>query len=124
LASRILVDQLTPHLPKDNEEVNTHVKHLQVMLDAVSLYQRNATEDETGMTEIYTMSSAAEMHVAGLKTGARSMSTLNRNSVKKGTMTTTVPIRINLTNTVLLKEGATQEESKLFPTTCRVCAGP
>jgi hypothetical protein len=29
LASRMLIDQLTPHLPKDNEEVNAHVKHLQ-----------------------------------------------------------------------------------------------
>jgi hypothetical protein len=33
LASRMLIDQLTPHLPKDNEEVNAHVKHLQAMLD-------------------------------------------------------------------------------------------
>jgi hypothetical protein len=29
----MLVDQIAPHLPKDNEEVNTHVKRLQVMLD-------------------------------------------------------------------------------------------
>jgi hypothetical protein len=28
LASRMLINQLTPHLPKDNEEVNAHVKHL------------------------------------------------------------------------------------------------
>jgi hypothetical protein len=28
LASRMLIDQLTPHLPKDNEEVNAHVKRL------------------------------------------------------------------------------------------------
>jgi hypothetical protein len=34
LASRMLIDQITPHLPKDNEEVNVHVKHLQAMLDA------------------------------------------------------------------------------------------
>jgi hypothetical protein len=35
LASRMLVDQITPppHLPKDNEEVNMHIKCLQVMLD-------------------------------------------------------------------------------------------
>jgi hypothetical protein len=31
LASRLLVDQITPHLPKDNEEVNAHAKRLQVM---------------------------------------------------------------------------------------------
>jgi hypothetical protein len=34
MASRMLIDQITPHLPKDNEEVNVHVKHLQAMLDA------------------------------------------------------------------------------------------
>jgi hypothetical protein len=33
MASRMIIDQLTPHLPKDSEEVNTHVKHLQAMLD-------------------------------------------------------------------------------------------
>jgi hypothetical protein len=27
-ASRMLIDQLTPHLPKDNEEVNAYVKCL------------------------------------------------------------------------------------------------
>jgi hypothetical protein len=30
----MLIDQFTPHLPKDNEEVNAHVKRLQAMLDA------------------------------------------------------------------------------------------
>jgi hypothetical protein len=34
LPLRMLFDQLTPHLPKDNEEVNAHVKCLQAMLDA------------------------------------------------------------------------------------------
>jgi hypothetical protein len=34
LASRMLIDQLTPHLPKDNQEVTAHVKRLQAMLDA------------------------------------------------------------------------------------------
>jgi hypothetical protein len=33
----MLIDQLTPHLPKDNEEVNAHVKRLQAMLDAVTV---------------------------------------------------------------------------------------
>jgi hypothetical protein len=37
LASRMLIDQLTPHLPKHNEEVNAHVKHLQAMLDAATV---------------------------------------------------------------------------------------
>jgi hypothetical protein len=31
----------------------------------VSLHWRNVVEGETGMTEIYTTSSTAEMHVAG-----------------------------------------------------------
>jgi hypothetical protein len=33
----MLIDQLTPHLPKDNKEVNAHVKHLQAMLDAATV---------------------------------------------------------------------------------------
>jgi hypothetical protein len=33
----MLIDQITPHLPKDNEEVNTHVKCLQAMLDAAAV---------------------------------------------------------------------------------------
>jgi hypothetical protein len=37
LASRMLINQITPHLPKDNEEVNAHVKRLQAMLDATTV---------------------------------------------------------------------------------------
>jgi hypothetical protein len=33
----MLIDQFTPHLPKDNEEVNAQVKHLQVMLDIATV---------------------------------------------------------------------------------------
>jgi hypothetical protein len=73
---------------------------------AISLHQRNAVKDETGMTEICATSFTVEMHAAGLKTSARSMSTLNRSNVKKGTITTTVPIMTNLTDSVLPKEGA------------------
>jgi hypothetical protein len=57
------------------------------------------------------------MHAPGLKTGVRSASTLNRSSVKKGTMTIMVLIMTNLTDSVLLKEGVMQEESRLFPST-------
>jgi hypothetical protein len=32
----MLIDQIIPHLPKYNEEVNTHVKCLQAMLDAAT----------------------------------------------------------------------------------------
>jgi hypothetical protein len=80
---------------------------------AVSLHQRNTAEDETRMTEICATSSAVETHVVRLKTGARSVSALNRSCVKKGTMTIMVPIMINLTGSALSKEGATQE-SKPF----------
>jgi hypothetical protein len=33
----MLIDQLTPHLPKDNKEVNAHVKHIHVMLNAATV---------------------------------------------------------------------------------------
>jgi hypothetical protein len=33
----MLIDQITPHLPKDNEEVNAHVKRLQAMLDVATV---------------------------------------------------------------------------------------
>jgi hypothetical protein len=85
----MLINQLTPHLPKDNKEVNAHVKRLQAMLDiatvvdpsldhhdearghefdhrhtwlVVSLHQRNVVEGETGMIETCTMSSTAKIH--------------------------------------------------------------
>jgi hypothetical protein len=37
LVSRMLVDQITPYLPMDNEEINAHVKWLQVRLDAAKV---------------------------------------------------------------------------------------
>jgi hypothetical protein len=33
----MLIDQLTPHLSKDNEEVNAHVKRPQATLDATTV---------------------------------------------------------------------------------------
>jgi hypothetical protein len=83
----------------------------------VSLPRRNAAEDETGTTEICSTSSAVEMHATGLKTDIRSASAYNKSIMKKGTMTTMVPITTNLTGSVLLKGGAIQEESRLFLTT-------
>jgi hypothetical protein len=41
------------------------------------------------------MSSAAEMHAAGLKTSIRSVSASNGSIMKKGTMTIVVPIMTN-----------------------------
>jgi hypothetical protein len=37
LASRVIVDQLMPLLPKDREEVNLQVKRLHTMLDATTM---------------------------------------------------------------------------------------
>jgi hypothetical protein len=84
---------------------------------AVSLHRRNATEDKTEMIEICSTSSTAELHATGLKTGVRSTGTSNRSSVKKRTMTTTVPIMTKLTDSILPNGGAMQEESRLFPMT-------
>jgi hypothetical protein len=86
---------------------------------AVSLHWRNAAEDKTWMTEICMTSSAVGILATELKTGVRSASALNRSSMKKGTMTTTVPIMTNLIDSILPKGGggAMQEVSKLFPMT-------
>jgi hypothetical protein len=46
LASRMLIDQLTLHLPKDNEEVNAHVKCLQAMLDAAIMVDPTLDRDD------------------------------------------------------------------------------
>jgi hypothetical protein len=81
---------------------------------AVSLHRRNVAEDDTGMTEIWTTSSVAEMHVAGSKTGVKSTSALNRSSVKKGTMTTMVSITTHLTDSVLSKGGHNPGGVKAF----------
>jgi hypothetical protein len=73
LASTILIDQITPHLPKENEEVNAHVKHLQAM------------------------------HAAGLKTSAEIGSVSSRSSAMRVTLTIMAPTTTNLTNNILQK---------------------
>jgi hypothetical protein len=57
------------------------------------------------------------MNATRLKTNVGSASALNKSSVKKGTMITTVPIMTNLTDSVLLKRGTMREESRVFSTT-------
>jgi hypothetical protein len=42
----MLIDKLTPHLPKDNEEVNAHVKRLQVMLDTATVVDPALDRDD------------------------------------------------------------------------------
>jgi hypothetical protein len=81
---------------------------------AVSLHWRNAVEDKTGMTEICATSSTAEMHATGLKIGIRSTSALNKSSMKKGTMTTTIPIMTNLIDSVLLKGAQCRRSQRFF----------
>jgi hypothetical protein len=84
---------------------------------AVSLLQWNVAENETGMTETYVTSSTTEMHATGSKTNVRSVSALNKSDVKRGNMTTMVPIMTNLTDSVLPRDGTMQEESRSFHTT-------
>jgi hypothetical protein len=84
---------------------------------AVSLHQRNAVEDETGMIETCVTSYVVEMHAARSKISVRSTSALKRSSVKKGTMISMVSIMTNLTDIILTKGGAMQEESRPFPMT-------
>jgi hypothetical protein len=82
---------------------------------AVSFHWRNAVEDETGMIKMCAMSSATKMHTVGSKTDVKSESALNRSSVKKGTMTTMVPIIINLTGSILPKGVQCIRSQGLFP---------
>jgi hypothetical protein len=83
----------------------------------VLLHRRNVAEGKIGMTETCVTLSAAKMHVTGLNTDIRSMSALNRSDVKRGTMTTMVPLMTILTDNILPREGAMQEESRPFPMT-------
>jgi hypothetical protein len=46
LASRMLIYQLTPHLPKDNEEVSVHMKRLQAMLDIATVVDPTLDRDD------------------------------------------------------------------------------
>jgi hypothetical protein len=81
---------------------------------AVSLQRRYMAEDETGRTEICMTSFAVEMCATRFKIGIRSVSALNRSSMKKGTMTTAVPIMTNLTNSILLNGGHNAGGVKAF----------
>jgi hypothetical protein len=43
----MLIDQLTPpHLPKDNEEVNAHVKHMEAMQDVATVVDTTLDRDD------------------------------------------------------------------------------
>jgi hypothetical protein len=46
----MLIDQLTPHLQKDNEEVNAHMKRLQVMLDAAIVVYPALDRDDKALS--------------------------------------------------------------------------
>jgi hypothetical protein len=64
------------------------------------------------------------MHAARMKTGARSTSALNRSIVKKGTMTTMIPIMTNLTESVLPNGGRNARGVKAFSHDLGECVGP
>jgi hypothetical protein len=55
------------------------------------------------------------MHMARSKTSIRSVSALNRSSVKKGTMTIMVPIMTNLTDSVLSMGAQCRRSQGIFP---------
>jgi hypothetical protein len=42
----MLVDQITPRLLEDNEEINAHVKHLQSMLDTATVVDPALDRDD------------------------------------------------------------------------------
>jgi hypothetical protein len=42
----MLINQLSPHLPKDNEEVNAHMKRLQAMLDVSTVVDPTLDHDD------------------------------------------------------------------------------
>jgi hypothetical protein len=78
-----------------------------------SLHQRSAAEGVAEKTASCMMSSTAEMHMAGLKTDAKSRSVTSRNN----TMTIMAHTMTNLTGNALQKEGTFQEVSWLISKT-------
>jgi hypothetical protein len=48
LPSRMIIDQLTPLLLKDSEEVNAQVKHLQAMLDVATMVDPSLDRGDRG----------------------------------------------------------------------------
>jgi hypothetical protein len=77
-----------------------------------SLHRRSAIEDTTETTVTYVTSSATEMHVAELKTGAKIGSMKSKNSAMKGTMIIIVLTMTNLTGSVHQKGDTSQEASR------------
>jgi hypothetical protein len=143
----MLIDQLTPHLPKYNEEVNAHVKRLQTMLDAATVVdpvldrddevrgheldhrqspRRDSANSLTPPEERGRMRDQDDRDLCDIIRGRdardrinnrrQDVSVLSKNNAMRRTMTIMVPSTTNLTDSAPLKEGTTQEESKLFPT--------
>jgi hypothetical protein len=46
LSSRMHINKLAPHLPKDNKEVNAHLKRLQAMLDTAIMVDPTLDRDD------------------------------------------------------------------------------
>jgi hypothetical protein len=99
------------------------MKHVVISLTTRRVHMRTLSnltpleEHRAGKIETCVTSTIAKMNTAESKTDVRSVSTLNRSDVKRGTMTILVPIMTNLIDSAVLKEDTMQEELKPFPTT-------
>jgi hypothetical protein len=82
-----------------------------------SLHWRSVVKGILETTTTCTMSSMAEMHMAGLKTGAKIGSVWSRSSVGRGTRTIMAPTTTNLTASILQNGDMLQEVSRLITKT-------
>jgi hypothetical protein len=76
LASRILIDKLTPQLPKDNQEVTAHVKRLQAMLDASTVVDWHSA--------VMTRHGVIIMTTGRVRTGTRQAVSLHQRNAAEG----------------------------------------
>jgi hypothetical protein len=142
----MFIDQITPHFPKNNEEVNAHVKRLQVMLDATTVVDpvHDQEDDDRGHEDDHQQSpvgthpttslhwrSTVEGMVETTTTCATSSATGMHvarlkigaecrsalNNVMKGTIIIMVPSTTNLNGSAPQKEGTFHEVSMLIPET-------
>jgi predicted ABC-type sugar transport system permease subunit len=97
-------------------KMTTSIVPVEIRLVAL-LHRRSMVEGMAGTTVACVMSSATEMHAAGLKTGAEIESMMSRSSAMKGTMTIMAPTMTNLTSSVLQKGGIFQDVSRFIPET-------
>jgi hypothetical protein len=70
---------------------------------AASLHHRSTIKGMAGITETCMMSSTVEMHMAGLKIGAKIGSMPSRSSARRGTMIIVAHTMTNITGSILQK---------------------